>query len=62
LKAEFFLPGVVNQCLAAGTDRVQVLDTDEVWHGVTYRADLPALQQALTQMRQAGLYPERLWD
>jgi hypothetical protein len=62
LKAEFFLPEVVNQCLAAGTDTVQVLDTDEVWHGVTYRADLPALQQALTKMRQAGLYPERLWD
>jgi hypothetical protein len=61
LKGEFFLPGVVNDCLTAGTDRVQVLDTDEVWHGVTYRDDLPALQQALTQMQQQGIYPENLW-
>ena len=60
-KAEFFLPGVVNACLAAGTDRVAVLPTDEVWHGVTYRADLPALQAALADMREAGKYPEKLW-
>ncbi len=61
-RAEFFLPGVVNACLAAGTDRVAVLPTDEVWHGVTYRADLPALEGALAEMRAAGKYPERLWD
>ncbi len=60
-KAEFFLPSVVNACLAAGTDRVKVVPTDEVWHGVTYRDDLPALQQALGAMRSAGRYPERLW-
>ncbi len=60
-KAEFFLPSVVNQRLAAGTDRVAIVPTDEVWHGVTYRADLPALQQALADMRAAGIYPENLW-
>ena len=61
LKAEFFLPGVVNTCLTAGTDRVAILPTDEIWPGVTYRADLPALQKALEDMRRAGLYPENLW-
>ena len=61
-KAEFFLPGVVNAKLAAGTDRVALLHTDDVWHGVTYREDLPALRAALADMRDAGLYPARLWD
>ena len=61
-KAEFFLPSVVNGCLAAGTDRVKLLPKDEVWHGVTYRDDLPALQAALDEMRAAGKYPERLWE
>ena len=61
-KAEFFLPGVVNACLADGSARVALLPTDEVWHGVTYRDDLPALQAALADMRAAGKYPERLWD
>lgn len=60
-KAEFFLPGVVNGLLAAGTDRVRALPTDEVWHGVTYRDDLPALRAALADMRAAGMYPESLW-
>ncbi len=61
-KAEFFLPGVVNDCLTAGTDRAVLLHTDEVWHGITYRDDLPALTQALTDLRAAGKYPARLWD
>ena len=61
MKAEFFLPGVVNDALAAGTDQVALLHTDDVWHGVTYRDDLPALRQALAEMRADGVYPERLW-
>ncbi len=60
-KAEFFLPSVVNGCLAAGTDRVMLLPTEEVWHGVTYQEDLPALQTALQVLREAGTYPDRLW-
>ena len=35
-KAEFFLPSVVNACLAAGTDRVKVLPT--ALHGALARA------------------------
>ena len=61
-KAEFFLPGVVNECLAAGTDRVALLHTDDVWHGVTYKDDLPALKAALADMRAKGVYPETLWN
>ncbi len=61
-KAEFFLPGVVNHCLAAGTDRVTLLHTEDVWHGVTYQADLPALKAALAGMRDRGVYPADLWN
>lgn len=61
-KAEFFLPGVVNECLAAGTDRVTLLHTDDVWHGVTYKDDLPALKAALADMAQEGIYPKNLWN
>jgi len=60
-KAEFFLPGVVNHCLAEGSDRVALLHTADVWHGVTYKEDLPALKQALENMRNKGIYPENLW-
>lgn len=60
-KAEFYLPGAVNDALAAGTDRVRLLATDDVWHGVTYREDLPALREALAALRARGFYPENLW-
>ena len=61
-KSEFFLPGVVNECLAAGTDRVTLLHTDDVWHGVTYKNDLPALKSALADMIRKGIYPSDLWN
>ena len=60
-KAEFFLPAVVNACLQRGADRVALLHTDDVWHGVTYPQDLPALKQALAEMGRAGIYPPNLW-
>lgn len=60
-KAEFFLPSVVNTCLTAKTDSVRLLHTDEVWHGVTYKSDLPALRAALAEMRENGVYPQKLW-
>ena len=39
LKAEFFIPLVVNNLIHAGTATVKVLDTTSKWFGVTYAAD-----------------------
>ena len=57
LKAEFFLPSVVNRCLLEGTDSVRILPVDEIWYGVTYREDLPAVKQAIARMQAEGQYP-----
>lgn len=43
LKAEFYLPTVANNQLAANRATVRVLHTDESWHGVTYREDLASV-------------------
>ena len=61
LKAEFFLPEVVNQLLQEGRAHVKVLPTDEKWFGVTYPADRAYVQQAISNLIQRGLYPENLW-
>ena len=61
LKSEFYLPVVVNQQLQEGTASVQVLPCEEVWHGVTYREDLPSVQEAICALKSAGVYEERLW-
>ena len=59
LKAEYFLPSVVNQLL--GRARVKVLVSEDKWYGVTYREDKPAVTAAIAAMTEAGLYPEELW-
>ena len=62
LKAEFYLPNVPKALIAAGTDRVRLLTTDERWYGMTYREDIAAVRAAIAGMRAKGIYPDRLWD
>ena len=62
LKAEYFLPGVVEQLIRDGKARVRVLLSQDKWYGVTYRADKPAVVAALADKTRAGLYPDALWE
>jgi UTP-glucose-1-phosphate uridylyltransferase len=62
LKAEFFLPTVVNALLEEGKAQVEVLPTQEKWFGITNPDDLPVVQAAIREMVQVGTYPQRLWD
>ena len=61
VKAEYFLPWVVNAEMAAGRARIRVLPCEETWHGVTYREDLPSVQRAVAALKAAGTYPPELW-
>ncbi|MBR1584718.1 MAG: nucleotidyltransferase [Clostridia bacterium] len=61
LKCEYFLPLIPNQMMAEGTARVRIIPTTEKWFGITYHDDLPALQAAIAQMKEKGLYPASLW-
>ena len=66
LKCEYYLPSVASAWLqeraASGAGRIHVLPTDETWYGITYREDLQNVQAAIAAMKQAGRYPERLWN
>ena len=61
IKAEYYLPGVVEQLILEGRARVRVLLSEDKWYGVTYRADKPAVVAALADKTRAGLYPDELW-
>ncbi len=61
LKAEYFLPFVVNQALAAGRAEMRVLPSADKWYGVTYPADRPMVVEAVRRMTDEGLYPAELW-
>lgn len=62
LKGEYFLPFVANEQLQEGSASVRVLDCNETWYGMTYRADLDSVRAAIAAMKYAGIYPARLWD
>jgi hypothetical protein len=62
LKAEFFLPFVVDALLRGGRVQVHVTATQERWYGVTYQEDRPLVVQALRQMVEDGRYPAPLWQ
>ncbi len=61
LKAEYFLPSVVDSLIAEGKARVKVLNTKEQWHGVTYQEDKPLVKEAIRKLIEKGIYPEKLW-
>ena len=62
MKCEYFLPLIPNALIHEGAGSVRVLDTDERWFGVTYHDDLAKVQAAIREMKQKGLYPEKLWQ
>lgn len=61
LKAEFYIPTMVNKLVADGTATMKVLETSAQWFGVTYKEDKPDVQARLRKLIDAGIYPEKLW-
>ena len=62
LKGEYFLPAVVEALLNEEKATVQVLPTADQWYGVTYREDKESVVKALAAMKEAGVYPRKLWE
>jgi hypothetical protein len=61
LKAEFFLPTVVNDLIREGKARVRVLPTGEKWFGITNPADREQARENIRALVEQGLYPTSLW-
>ena len=61
LKAEFFIPMMVNKLINEKTATVQVLDTTSKWFGVTYAADRPSVVAKIQQLIDEGVYPAKLF-
>ena len=61
LKAEFFIPLMVNKLIVDGTATVEVLDTTSKWFGVTYAADRDSTVARIKQLVDEGVYPNKLF-
>ena len=61
LKAEYYLPGVVDNMLKEGRAKVRVLSSSDRWFGVTYKEDKENVKKSIQDLKNKGIYPERLW-
>ena len=61
LKAEFFIPYIVNEILSSGVASVEVLKSNAKWFGVTYKKDKEIVQKAIERLKNDNVYPTNLW-
>ena len=61
LKAEFFIPLIVSEMIKSKKASVEVLKSNAKWFGVTYKEDKEIVQKEIEQLRQANIYPSKLW-
>lgn len=61
LKAECYIPSIVNELLLDGQTRVKVLHCADSWFGVTYREDRPRAVDSIRRLIEGGYYPKKLW-
>ena len=62
LKCEYYLPAVVSRLLAEDKAAVAVLESEDKWYGVTYKEDKPVVVAAIQSLKDAGVYPQKLWE
>ncbi len=61
IKAEFYIPLMVNKLIGDSTARMRVLNTASQWFGVTYKEDRPQLVSKIEALIADGVYPRDLW-
>ena len=62
LKAEYFIPTVVDTLIQRGAAQVRVLETTDHWFGMTYAEDRAIVREKLKDLTALGLYPQPLWQ
>lgn len=61
LKKEYLLPVFIDQMIHRKLARVKVLKTGDTWFGVTYQEDKKAVKEAFQELKDQGVYQERLF-
>lgn len=61
LKAEFFIPLVINHIIVNKLATMKVLKSDARWFGVTYKQDKQYVTSEIQKLKDSGVYPINLW-
>jgi NDP-sugar pyrophosphorylase family protein len=62
IKAEFYIPLIVNEMIQKNTGKVKVLGGGNIWFGVTYKEDKDEVSSKIKSQIALGQYPEKLWS
>lgn len=62
LKAEFYIPSVVNELIEDKEATIKVLTSDDQWFGVTYQEDKEITISKINELIKKGYYPDNLWS
>jgi dTDP-glucose pyrophosphorylase len=61
IKAELYLPFVVDELIQQKQATVKVLRSNDKWFGVTYKEDKPLVVAKVKELVESGVYPAKLW-
>jgi NDP-sugar pyrophosphorylase family protein len=61
IKAEFYIPLIVNEMIHKNKGKVKVLEGGDIWFGVTYKEDKEEVSRKIKALIASGDYPEKLW-
>jgi len=61
IKAEFYIPTVVNDLINKKEATIKMLTSNDRWFGVTYQEDKATTINAINELVKNGTYPENLW-
>lgn len=60
-KCEFLIPDVVKDAIREDRVEVDLLSTNAIWHGVTYKEDKEEVVKAIDELIKEKVYPNKLW-
>ncbi len=61
IKAEFYIPTVVNDLIEKNEASIKMLTSNDQWFGVTYKEDKETTIKKVAELISSGVYPKKLW-
>ena len=62
MKCEHVIPTAIGDLVRDKVCKVKMLSSEDQWFGVTYQEDKPLVVEKIQAMKDAGVYPDVLWD
>lgn len=62
MKCEHVIPTAIGDLVKDKVCKVKMLSSEDQWFGVTYQEDKPLVVEKIQAMKDAGVYPDVLWD